>query len=182
MKIILMKNNMKTLLNYINESYESYRLNNVVVKYDCKPDEFIVEAPETYQESDVQQYIDDKLLINLPSGVDYAEKFFGKNSDSIADVYFEYKTFEHLKDKPSKINLNWDPRYNANNNKDVTLNYFKLVDLKYIIVFDRFDILNGSDDNVQRVMEEVFNATVSNNDNEYPIEITLDPKNIEYSK
>jgi hypothetical protein len=49
-------------------------------------------------------------------------------------------------------------------------------------VFDRFDILNGSDDNVQRVMEEVFNATVSNNDNEYPIEITLDPKNIEYSK
>jgi hypothetical protein len=174
---------MKTLKTYINESYETYRLNNVKVTYDCKPDEFIVEAPETYQESDIQQYLDDKLLINLPSGIDYSEKFFGKNHDSISDIYFEYDTFEHMKDenKPSKISLKWDPRYN-NNNKDVTLNYFKITNLKYIIIFDRFDILNGNDDNVQRVLEEVFMATVSNNENEYPIEISLDTKNIEYSK
>jgi hypothetical protein len=126
---------MKKLINYIKESYESYRLNNVTVKYNVKPSDFIIEAPENYQESDIQQYLDDKLLINLPSGVDYSEKFFGKNYESISDAYFEYKTFEHLQNKPSgSIDLKWDSRY-LDSVKDTTLNYFKLTNLKYIIVF-----------------------------------------------
>jgi hypothetical protein len=84
---------MKNLVNYIKESYETYRLNNVTVKYDVHPEEFIIEAPETFQESDIQQYLDDKLLEELPSNIKYSEKFFGKNNDNIYDIYFEYRHF-----------------------------------------------------------------------------------------
>jgi hypothetical protein len=31
-------------------------------------------------------------------------------------------------------------------------------------------------------LEEVFMATVSNDENKYSLELTLDPENIEYSK
>lgn len=177
---------MKTLNQFINEAYKTYRLNNVIVKYDCHPNEFIIQAPETFQESDIQQYMDDKLLINLPSGEQYSEQFFGKNYENIYDVHFEYDTFEHLdsekKINEKDINLKWDPKYNNAKNKDIVLNYYKVINLKYIIEFDRFDILNGNDDNVKAVLDEVFSATVSNAENEYPIEISLDTKNIEYSK
>lgn len=177
---------MKKLNEYILEAYKTYRLNNVKVKYDCHPDEFIIQAPETYQESDVQLYMDDKLLIQMPSGDQYAERFFGKNCDNIYDIHFEYDTFEHLESETSinkkDVNLEWDPKYNTSKNKDIVLNYFKITNLKYIIEFDRFDILNGNDDNVKKVLESVFMATVSNAENKYPIEITLDIKNIEYSK
>ncbi len=64
----------------------------------------------------------------------------------------------------------------------MTLNYFKVTNLKYIIGFDRFDILNGNKDNVENVLKEIFLATVSNDNNKYPIEISLDTKNIEYSE
>lgn len=177
---------MKSLIEFINESYELYRLNNVTIKYNVKPENFIIQAPETYQESDIQQYIDDKLLIELPSGVDHAEQFFGKNCDNIMDVYFEYDGFEHIseeKEKDYSYNLKWDSNYNkTNTNDEIKLNLFKLKNLKYVIVFDRFDVLNGNDDNIKRVLEEIFNATVSNNENKYPIEIELDTNNIEYSK
>lgn len=175
---------MKSLQQFINEAYEMFRLNSVTVKYNVKPENFIIQAPETYQESDVQQYIDDKLLIDLPSGADHSEQFFGKNCDNIADVYFEYDGFEHIEkshENGVNIDLEWDSKYNTSN-EDEKLDLFELKNLKYVIVFDRFDILNGNDDNIKKVLEEIFNATVSNNDNKYPIEITLDPKNIEYSK
>ena len=41
------------------------------------PDEIILQAPETYSESDLQIYMDDLWLDELPSGDDYAKKFFG---------------------------------------------------------------------------------------------------------
>lgn len=175
---------MKNLVEFIKEAYETYRLNNVTVKYDVSPKSFYIEAPETFQESDIQQYLDDKLLAELPSNVKYAERFFGNNHDNIFDAYFEYATFEHLAEeiKPQTVQLKWDSKFNKSNSGDVTLNYFKITELKYIIGFDRFDILNGSDDNVGNVLKEIFMATVSNNDNKYPIEISLKESNIEYSK
>lgn len=177
---------MKSLIEFINESYELYRLNNVTVKYTINPETFIIQAPEIYQETDIQQYIDDKLLVELPSGSDYSEKFFGKNSDNIMDVYFEYDGFEHIsgdKEKDYSPDLKWDKNYyKTNTNEEVQLDLFKIKNFKYVIVFDRFDVLNCNADNIKSVLTEIFNATVSNNENKYPIEITLDDKNIEYSK
>ena len=60
---------MKSISVYINEAYQNYRLNNVTVKYDVSPKDFIIEAPETFEESDLQTYMDDKLLGELPSNI-----------------------------------------------------------------------------------------------------------------
>lgn len=168
----------------LNEAYDVYRLNEVIVKYDVVPEDYIVQAPSTYTEDNITLFMADKLFNNVPSSADNADKFFGKNADNIFDVYFEYDGFEHNDETNRKEpNLEWDSHYDKNiNNQDVDLENFKLIRLKLVVKFDRFDIQYGSDDNAPKVLEEVFMATVSNDENKYSLELTLDPENIEYSK
>lgn len=174
---------MKNLVLYIKEAYETYRLNNVKVKYDCAPKEFIIEAPETFEESDLQTYMDDKLLGELPSNIKYAETFFGKNSDNIYDVYFEYDTYTRLSTKPyGDINLKWDPKYKQGSSEDITLNYYKITNLKYIIEFDRFDMENVTDDDVKDKLIDIFKSSESNNANKWPLEIKFNEDSLEFIK
>jgi hypothetical protein len=155
----------------------------VKVTYDVEPHDFYVEAPETYQESDVTMYLQDYVISKLPSGPDKASMFFGSNADNMYDVYFEYDSFHRIGSSDTHdASLKWDSRYDVKKSDDEKLDLFKLTGLKYVIKFDRFDILNGSDDTVRETLETIFDATVSNDSNEYPITITLNHENIEYSK
>lgn len=173
---------MKRLKNYIVESVENYRLNSVIATYNVQPEEIILQAPETFQESDIQQYIDDMWLNALPSGQDYSEKFFGKNFENINDVHFEYDTFEHIDVEP-KDYVKWNSKFDVKKTKDdVKLDYFKIKNLKYFIEFDRFDMVGVTDDNVEEQLIKIFKATESNDENEYPIEIVFDEDNLEYRK
>ena len=173
---------MKPLITFIKEAVEQFRLNNVNATYIVQPEEIILQAPETYQESDIQQYMDDMWLNQLPSGQDYSEKFFGKNNDNISDAHFEYDTFEHIDVEP-KDYIEWDPKFDVKKTgDDVKLEYFKIKNLKYIITFDRFDMVDVTDDNVEEQLIKIFKATESNDENEYPIEIVFDEKNLEYRK
>lgn len=171
---------MKTLLTYIIESgYKNYRLNNVKVIYDC-PKDLYIQVPNSFSEDNIQLYLDDRFLIDMPSGVNYVDEFFGTNADNIADVYFEYESCKEIENK--KPDIEFDSKYNNDESEDDNLIVYHITNLKYVIIFDRFDILNGNDDNVKDTLDSIFNRTVSNNINEYPFEITLDTKNIEYSK
>ena len=173
---------MKTLKNYIYESVEAYRLNYVKAEYDVQPTEIILQAPETFQESDIQQYMDDRWLNQLPSGQDYSENFFGSNFENIIDVHFEYDTFEHIDVEPKEY-IEWDSKYDVKKTKDdVKLDYFKIKNLVYIIEFDRFDMVDTTDDTVEDQLKDIFNAAESNDANEYPIEIKFDEDNLEYKK
>ena len=180
---------MKDIKNYIlehkiNEAVDAYRLNEVEATYLVQPEEIILQAPETYQESDVQQYMDDMWLNSLPSGQDYSEKFFGKNNDSISDVHFEYDTFEHIDIEPKEY-IEWDSKFDLKktNDDEVKLDYFKIKNLKYIINFDRFDLTGVDDDNVEEKLIDIFTAAESNDANkEYPIEIKFDKDSLEYRK
>ena len=127
---------MKVFSQLIQESVENFRLNSVEATYSVQPEEIILQAPETFQESDIQQYMDDMWLNALPSSQDYSEKFFGKNNDNISDVHFEYDTFEHIDIEPKEY-IAWDPKFDVKKTKDdVVLEYFKIKNLKYIITFD----------------------------------------------
>ena len=177
-------NTMKNIRDYILEAYHNYRLNDVKVTYNVEPEDFYIEAPDTYQESDITMYLQDAVLNKMPSGQDTSSQFFGSNADNIYDVYFEYESFHRMGATGTHdASLEWDSRYDLKNtDEDVKLDLFKLIGLKYVIKFDRFDILNGSDDTVQETLETIFDATVSNDSNKYPITITLSHDNIEYSK
>ena len=173
---------MKSFVQFIKEAVEAYRLNEVEVTYNVQPEEIILQAPETFQESDIQQYMDDMWLNSLPSSQDYSEQFFGKNCDNISDAHFEYDTFEHIDVEPKEY-IEWDSKYDVKKTgDDVKLEYFKIKNLKYIILFDRFDMIDVTDDNVEEHLIKIFKATESNDANEYPIEIIFDEKNLEYRK
>jgi hypothetical protein len=180
---------MKDIKNYIlehkiNEAVDAYRLNEVEVTYLVQPEELILQAPETYQESDVQQYMDDMWLNELPSGQDYSEKFFGVNNDSISDVHFEYDTFEHIDVEPKEY-IEWNSKFDLKktNDDEVKLDYFKIKNLKYIIDFDRFDLVDVDDDTVEEKLIDIFTAAESNDANkDYPIEIKFDKDSLEYRK
>lgn len=171
---------MKSINQYIIEALENKRLNEVVVKYDCNPSDFYVQCPDSFQENDVVQYMNDKLLNELPSSQKYSETFFGKNADNIYDTYFEYDGFEKS-DSDEKPNLEWDPHYSVKkmNDGDELVSYC-VKNLTYTIKFDRFDLENVSNNNVQEILNKIFNATVSNEANQYPVELTLDDKNITF--
>ena len=173
---------MKYIVQFIKEAVEAYRLNEVEVTYNVQPEEIILQAPETFQESDIQQYMDDMWLNQLPSSQDYSEQFFGKNNDSISDAHFEYDTFEHIDVEPKEY-IEWNSKYDVKKTKDdVKLDYFKIKNLKYMIEFDRFDMVDVTDDNVEEKLKEIFRTAESNKENEYPIEIQFDEDNLEYRK
>ena len=173
---------MKSIIKYIRESVETYRLNEIEATYNVQPEEIILQAPETFQESDIQQYMDDMWLNSLPSSQDYSEKFFGKNNDSISDAHFEYDTFEHIDVEPKEY-IEWDPKFDDKKTKDdVKLEYFKIKNLKYIITFDRFDMVDVTDDDVEQKLIDIFKAAESSKENEYPIEIIFDSDSLEYRK
>ena len=173
---------MKTITQFILEAVDVYRLNSVEATYNVQPEEIILQAPETFQESDIQQYMDDMWLNQLPSSQDYSEKFFGKNNDNISDVHFEYDTFEHIDIEPRDY-IEWDPKYDVKKSgDDVKLDYFKIKNLKYIIDFDRFDMVDVDDDNVEEKLIDIFRVAESSKENEYPIEIQFDEDSLEYRK
>lgn len=172
---------MRTIQEYIMES-ENTRLNYVTVTYDCHPTEYYISAPESYQESDVQQYMNDKLLNELPSSQNYADIFFGVNADNIYDAYFEYTDFSREETTSEHVDLPWDSHYVVKpENAEDKLNVFKVTNLKYIIKFDRFDLVNVSSTNIQKTLEQIFDTTVSNDINNYPIELSLNNENIKYT-
>ena len=179
---------MKDIRNYIlehniSEAVEQYRLNEVEATYLVQPEEIILQAPETFQESDIQQYIDDLWLNRLPSGQDYSEQFFGNNCDNISDVHFEYDTFEHINIEPKEY-VEWDSKYDVKKtDENIKLDYFKIKNLKYIIDFDRFDMIDVTDDTVEEKLKDIFRASESNDANkDYPIEIKFDEDSLEFRK
>ena len=172
---------MKNIVKFIKESVEVFRLNKVIAEYTVQPDEIIFQAPETYSESDIQIYIGDKYLNDMPSYIDYAEKFFGTNADNIIDARFEYDTFTHIDIEPKEY-IEWDSKYDSKIGDDVKLDYFKVNNMKYIIEFDRFDMTDTADDTVKDNLIQIFKAAESNKENEWPIEITFDEDHLEYRK
>lgn len=173
---------MKQLSIYIKEAVDTYRLNNVEVTYKVSPYEIILQAPETFQESDIQTYMNDLWLPKLPSNIDYSTKFFGTNNDNIYDAYFEYDTFTHL-DTETNNYIEWDAKYDVRQTPaDIKLDYFKLTNLKYHISFDRFDLVGVNDDTVKANLVKIFKAADSNALNTWPINIKFDEASLKFTK
>ena len=172
---------MKSLKDFINEGYEKKTVQNVKVVFDILPEEFYLNAPSKYSESDIQIYIGDVLLKELPADNDKYSKLLGKNVENINDAYFEYDKFEHMQDSDvDEFNLEWDQYYDEKHNED-KLDVYKITNLRYVIMFDEFEILDDSDD-IRKTLDEVFHKLDSSNINKYPVEIEYDSKQLEYSE
>lgn len=177
---------MKTLTQFIKESFikeennEELSINNVIVRYDC-PSILFIQVPLNYSESDIQIYLDDKLLNKLPGSLELSKKFFGKNSENITDVYFEYNSISQAMGKDQKVDLLWDEKYDNNVKDSSELVVYQISNLKYTIEFDKFSFINNNNDtNVIEILKKILQTTVSNSINKYPIEISLNNSNITF--
>lgn len=170
---------MKSLKKFIKEQYETTKIQNVKAVFDIFPEEFYLNAPENYSESDLQIYLCDVLLKELPAdNNDKFKKLIGKNYDNINDAYFEYDKFEHLNEDIQEYSLKWDPYYDEKNKSE--LNTFKLTKLKYIILFDEFEILSEGD--IKETLNNIFAQLDSSRINKYPVDIKYNPDKLEYSE
>lgn len=174
---------MKKLSEFIKESYEDKLINNVKVVFNVYPEEFYINAPETYSESDIQIYLIDRLLPELPSEDRKYSKLLGKNDNNISDSYFEYEKFEHFPKENSKdieLNIEWEKEYDENN--DESLDIFKLTKLKYIITFDEFEYKDEENSNSKDTINQIFSKFDSSNINKYPVEIKFDSSLLKYDE
>ena len=176
---------MKTLKQFIKESLikeenEEFSINNVVVTYDC-PSSFFIQIPSKYSESDMQIYLDDKLLNKLPGSPQFAKNFFGKNAQNIIDAYFEYDSISEAMGKDQKADLIWDEKYDNSINDSSELTIYQISNLKYTIEFEKFSFNNTiNNTTVRKTFENLLQTTVSNYVNKYPIEISLNNSNITF--
>ena len=102
--------NISTLKQHIYDALEdkdTIEVKNLVVTWITK-DKTYVESPEKYSESDLQIYLDDIMLDELPGGKTYAEKFFGKNADNIVDAYLAYDSMEEAMGEEKETDLTSD--------------------------------------------------------------------------
>ena len=174
---------MKSLVQYIKEEYESKTISNVKAVFTVSPEEFYINAPTTYSESDLQIYLVDRLLPELPSENKKYSNLLGKNVQNISDSYFEYDKFEHLtEDKDIELNLEWDDEYDSTKNKEESLDTYKFTNLKYIIMFDEFELLteDTNEEAIKKTIDEIFLKLDSSNINKYPIDIKYNSDLTEY--
>lgn len=173
---------MKGLVQFIKEELKSKIVENVKVIFDIFPEEFYLTAPEGYSESDIQIYLGDVILNELPSENEKYENLLGKNKDYISDAYFEYDKFEHINDYDKDVNLEWDSHYDENV-KDEDLNTFKLTKLKYVILFDEFELKDDKfDGETKDLLDKIFAQFDSSNINKYPVEIKYNADLLEFDE
>lgn len=171
--------NISSLKKYICEG-EDITKDNVEATWNG-PSKLYVEAPITYSESDVQIYLDDMMLDKMPGSNNKSQALFGSNHNNIADVYFEYDSMVEAIGVKQKPDIEWDSRYDTNNVDDTTeMHILCIENLRYIISFESFKLVNVSDDQVDFELIKIFNAANSSNTNVYPIKITFDNESLEY--
>ena len=174
--------NISTLKQHIYDALEdkdTVEVKNLVVTWITK-DKVYVESPEKYSESDLQIYLDDIMLDELPGGKTYAEKFFGKNADNIVDAYLAYDSMEEAMGEEQEPDVKWDSRYDSKINSEDKLHVVCINNLKYVLVFEKFELINTDSASINSDIIDIMTTTNSNYTNKYPIEITFDSKNIEY--
>lgn len=183
---------MKSLIQFIKEANDEnvsdndiIRIDFLTAKYNVDPDPIYLQLPDQFNESNVQEYMNDAWLEKLPSFYSLAEKFFKLNADNINDVYFEYDSIEHItNENVSKYNIDDKHLIKIDSSKinknvdDNEIGLFKINNLKYVISFDRFDInktfyVDGTNNTrIKDVINTIFKATESNSYNQnYPIKI-----------
>lgn len=171
---------MKNLVTYLKEAFEQNSINNLEVTYKCNKDEILINCPETFQEDDIHQYIDDLLLEQMPSNQDIAKKYFRNNVKYINDAYFEYDSFQRLDYKKDIVDITYDDNLGKDAPNESKIVTFRLTKLRFKMTFSKFELMIEEDDNIDETLDKIFNAYESNSYNDTDIIFKYD--SCEYDK
>lgn len=173
---------MKQLVEYMKESLatnspfalnedrdQTIRLNDFEASWKVKDPEnrkgiFVIEVPEDYSDDDINQYISDLLLESMPSDNNLAKEYFGSNMDNIIDARFEFEKKEDAKDG-LHCTFNFFDKSLDDNYKGEQDNLVKyaLENLRFIVDWSEFDVVNTSDDGLMYDLWDIFKRTRSSN-------------------
>lgn len=169
---------MKTLSEYIrqniSEALENHSVENLSVTYKCDKDEVFINCPETFQEDDIHQYIDDLLLEQMPSNQDIAKKYFRNNVKYINDAYFEYDGFQRLGYKKDIVDITYDDDLGKDAPDNIKIVTFKLTNLRFKMLFTKFDIMIDENEDINETLDKIFDAYESNDYNDTDITFKYD--------
>ena len=162
---------MKTLQQHIYEALDNKTIDNLTVTYKTDKKEIYIDCPETYQEDDIHQYIDDLLLEQMPSNQDIAKKYFRNNVKYINDAYFEYDNFQRLSYKKNSVDIEYNDELGKDVGNDVKIVTFKITNLRFIMIFAKFELQLTNDD-VDETLNVIFSAYESNDYNDSDVSFT----------
>ena len=173
---------MKSLSQYINESFDTIIVKDLVVKYNCYPNDDFVQfyVPVSYSEDNFMIYLGDLFFNELPASDKFSKDEFGKNASNIYDVYFEYDRYEKGVESNGNF-IDWHKDIDKNHDTDnEEFSFVQVKGLRYVIAFDEFELKVEDSSDIDNALSIIFNATNANDNNKYPLEITFDEKNISY--
>ncbi|MBO5003758.1 MAG: hypothetical protein J6D03_00525, partial [Clostridia bacterium] len=104
------------------------------------------------------------------------------NSENIVDAYLVYDSMEEALGEDQEPDLEWDVRYDTKYSGDDKLHIVCITNLRYVVVFEKFGLVNVSRYDIKSKLISIMTVTNSNEINKYPIELTFDSKNIEYTE
>lgn len=173
---------MKHISKFINEQLNLSTVHNVKAAYKVEPSTIYIEVPVNYSESDIQIYIGDMMIENMPSSETNCSRLFGKNAQYIDDAYFDYERIEPISTGSNiEPNIKWDNKYDDSKMK-VDLHIMKIESLKYFILFSDFEIYCENDDQIPETMEKIFKASDSDSINDYKLSIRYSKELTEYDE
>ena len=173
---------MKTLTQYINESFDTFRVKDLVVKYNCCPNDDFIQfyVPVAYSEDNFMIYLGDLFFDELPASDKFSKDEFGKNASNIYDVYFEYDRYEKGVESYGDF-IDWNKDIDKNHDPDKEeFSFVQVKGLRYVIAFDEFELKAEDSSDIDNALSIIFKAANANDNNKYPLEITFDEKNISY--
>lgn len=144
------------------------------------------QIPNDYSDDEFTQYLSDMLLEDMPTGDNYAKKFFGVNSDNIIDVVFQYTKSKDQENIPndSRIKLiefdnSKDDNFSGSNSD---LQWRIIDDLQLAAIFDDFIVNHTSAENLEQDLYQIFKVTNSSSINKYPIDLEIKDDGLEFDE
>lgn len=171
---------MKKLIDRILEAFESSseetkELKNLEIIYKGKDKDITIQVPDSYSEDDIRMYLDNISQDNMPIAEEYRGEIFGEdNAKEITDAYFEYDNLNVPNDSTSEPDIGWDKKFDVKSDKEVSLKLYILTNIKYIIEFAKFTLINTSEFEVDKNLEKILKNSESNDLHEWIFPIVID--------
>lgn len=179
---------MKSLVQFLLESENQIiMVNDLKATWeisDSKGNDVTIRVPQDYSDDDIQQYVNDLLLESMPSDDDLAKEYFGANADDIVDANIEYDEAKQTDDKDVTIDFDssLDDKYKGNEDDFKSI---KLVGLRLVVMFDKLDVMNTSEDTLSEDLLELFKRTESSDNVKYmngKIMLKIEEKDLEFDE
>lgn len=170
---------MKSLVSFIKEKLESTtEISNLEIIYTTETGDLLIQVPDNYNEDNIQMYLDDACMPNMPSDPKNSKELFGEeNANNIVDAYFQYEELLIPEDSTVKPQVEWNKRYDTKQDRNALLMTYSLKNFEYHVLFDKFEV-NNSDLELEEILKDLFMSTESNKI--HPWAFTIKVKEINY--